>query len=113
MTNLINNALVHAFDGMHDGEVSITAEMQGPTHVKITVQDNGVGIPPAHLERVFDPFFTTKLGRGGSGLGLNIVYNLVRDALGGSIMVSSAPGAGACFTLVLPLQAPVVDPVAP
>jgi PAS domain S-box-containing protein len=112
LTNLINNALVHAFDGRQNGVVSIAAEMQGATHVKITVQDNGVGIPPAHLERVFDPFFTTKLGRGGSGLGLNIVYNLVREALGGSIMVSSTPGEGACFTLVLPLQAPVVDPAA-
>ncbi|MDT8993067.1 ATP-binding protein [Curvibacter sp. APW13] len=110
LTNLINNAMVHAFEGIAHGVVSISAEEQGDSHVKLTVQDNGVGIPAAHLERVFDPFFTTKLGRGGSGLGLNIVYNLVRDALGGTIMVASAPGQGACFTLVLPLQAPVVDP---
>jgi PAS domain S-box-containing protein len=112
LTNLINNALVHAFEGVSHGRVTITAEKQGPTHVKITVEDNGVGIPQANLERVFDPFFTTKLGRGGSGLGLNIVYNLVHDALGGTIMVASSPGQGACFTLVLPMQAPVADPAA-
>lgn len=113
LTNLINNAMVHAFEGVSQGLVTISAELQGATHVRIMVQDNGVGIPPSHLERVFDPFFTTKLGRGGSGLGLNIVYNLVRDALGGTIVVASNLGQGACFTLLLPLQAPVVDPVAP
>ena len=113
LTNLINNAMVHAFEGVAHGVITIAAQLQGEHHVKITVQDNGVGIPAANLERVFDPFFTTKLGRGGSGLGLNIVYNLVREALGGTVTVASEPGQGACFTLVLPLRAPVVDPVAP
>ncbi len=113
LTNLINNAMVHAFEGIAHGAITISAQLQGAQHVKIMVQDNGVGIPAAHLERVFDPFFTTKLGRGGSGLGLNIVYNLVREALGGTVTVASEPGRGACFTLVLPLQAPVVDPVSP
>jgi PAS domain S-box-containing protein len=110
LTNLINNAMVHAFDGIAHGVITISAQMQGDNHVKIMVQDNGVGIPVANLERVFDPFFTTKLGRGGSGLGLNIVYNLVREALGGSVTVASEPGQGACFTLILPLRAPVVEP---
>jgi signal transduction histidine kinase len=70
------------------------------------VQDNGCGIPVANLPRVFDPFFTTKLGKGGSGLGLNIVYNLVHEALGGSIFVANAVGSGACFTVLIPLTAP-------
>lgn len=113
LTNLINNAMVHAFDGMAHGVITITAQMQGDSHIKIMVQDNGVGIPAANLARVFDPFFTTKLGRGGSGLGLNIVYNLVREALGGSITVASEPGHGACFTLILPLRAPMADHTAP
>jgi signal transduction histidine kinase len=113
LTNLINNAMVHAFEGIAHGVITISAQLQGDSHIKITVQDNGVGIPVANLERVFDPFFTTKLGRGGSGLGLNIVYNLVREALGGTVTVSSEPGQGACFTLVLPLRAPVVDPATP
>ena len=75
-----------------------------PGWVDITVKDDGQGIPAAHLEKVFDPFFTTKLGKGGSGLGLNIVYNLVTTSLGGRIQVSSVPGQGACFTLSLPLR---------
>lgn len=109
LTNLINNALLHAFEGRQHGRVVIAAEQQGPSHVLLTVQDDGQGIPEAHLNRVFDPFFTTKLGKGGSGLGLNIVYNLVHDALGGSIQVANTPGQGACFTLLLPVEAPVTD----
>ena len=54
------------------------------------------------LPRIFDPFFTTSLQRG-SGLGLNIVYNLVTHRLGGSIECSSESGAGVLFTITLPL----------
>ncbi len=50
--------------------------------------------------------FTTKLGQGGSGLGLHIVYNLVQELLGGRIQVDNTPDSGACFTLLLPLEAP-------
>ncbi len=104
ITNLINNALVHAFEGRQNGKITITAMLTLPGWVDITVKDDGQGIPAAHLEKVFDPFFTTKLGKGGSGLGLNIVYNLVTTSLGGRIQVSSVPGQGACFTLSLPLR---------
>ena len=69
------------------------------------MRDDGLGIALTHLDKVFDPFFTTKLGKGGSGLGLNIVYNLVTTTLGGRIQVVSAPGQGACFTICLPLRA--------
>jgi signal transduction histidine kinase len=68
--------------------------------------DDGVGIPEADLKRVFDPFFTTRLGRGGSGLGLHIVYNLVTRVLGGRVEVSSRPGAGTRFEFALPVKAP-------
>ncbi|WP_168224826.1 ATP-binding protein [Rhodoferax aquaticus] len=110
ITNLINNAMLHAFEGRESGVITISAHADGNDHLIFTVQDNGVGIPQAHLARVFDPFFTTKLGRGGSGLGLNIVYNLVHDVLGGSIHVDSPPGEGACFTMRLPLLVAVVQP---
>jgi signal transduction histidine kinase len=59
-----------------------------------------------HLKHIFDPFFTTRLGQGGSGLGLNIVYNLVTRILGGSIDVVSTPGKGTTFTLFIPMVAP-------
>ncbi|MBC7619943.1 MAG: HAMP domain-containing histidine kinase, partial [Candidatus Saccharibacteria bacterium] len=104
VTNLINNALLHAFEGRQHGKIVITATVNQPGWVDISVSDDGCGIAQAHLDKVFDPFFTTKLGRGGSGLGLNIVYNLVTTSLGGRIQVMSPPGAGACFTLTLPLR---------
>ena len=105
ITNLINNALVHAFDGRQTGKIVITATLTQPGWVDIAVRDDGLGIALTHLDKVFDPFFTTKLGKGGSGLGLNIVYNLVTTTLGGRIQVVSTPGNGACFTLALPLRA--------
>nr|WP_316644016.1 ATP-binding protein [uncultured Roseateles sp.] len=100
--NLINNAFIHAFDTKFKGTVSISARMTTPNRVELEVRDNGRGIPADHLDRIFDPFFTTKLGQGGSGLGLNIVYNLVTEVLGGSITVKSQPGEGCCFYLSLP-----------
>jgi len=106
VTNLVQNALIHAFEGQDNGLITIAARRKGDDWVEITVQDNGRGIPPEHLGRIFDPFFTTKFGKGGSGLGLNIVYNLASTALGGRIRVDSPPGQGACFTLDLPLNLP-------
>ncbi|QDL56130.1 GAF domain-containing sensor histidine kinase [Rhodoferax aquaticus] len=106
LTNLIMNTFRHAFEGRTQGAVHIHAKPYGHNKVELTVRDNGHGIPAAHLDRVFDPFFTTKLGQGGSGLGLNIVFNLVQDVLGGTIQVESLEGQGTCFTLVLPLVAP-------
>ena len=108
LTNLVHNALVHAFEGVEQGDVLVQARLSddGAT-VFLQVSDNGVGIPQAHLPRVFDPFFTTKLGQGGSGLGLNIVYNLVTRSLGGTVHVHSVPGQGATFSLVLPRNAPL------
>jgi PAS domain S-box-containing protein len=108
LTNLINNALLHAFEGVSQGCVQVAASLTSDGAVRLQVSDNGVGIPAAHLPRVFDPFFTTKLGQGGSGLGLNIVYNLVTRSLGGTVHVASNPGEGATFSLVLPRHAPVL-----
>ena len=65
--------------------------------------DNGAGIGKDNLERIFDPFFTTNRHQGGTGLGLHIVYNLVTQKLCGSITVSSTPGEGTRFILLLPL----------
>ena len=80
----------------------------GPS-LHLQVSDDGLGIPAEHLSRVFAPFFTTRLGQGGSGLGLNIVYNLVTKTLGGTVHVASTAGAGSIFSIVLTLQAPTLD----
>ena len=108
ISNLVENAVVHAFEGCVQCRVEITAVVDGASSdsVILRVADNGNGIPADHLDRIFDPFFTTRLGKGGSGLGLSIAYGLVTGMLGGRISVESAPGNGARFTLELPLKAP-------
>jgi signal transduction histidine kinase len=106
LTNLINNAVLHAFEEQQKGNIYIEASVPDTETVQLVVRDDGVGIPAGNLARVFDPFFTTRLGQGGSGLGLNIVYNLVTKTLGGTICVESTLGQGARFTLLLPKVAP-------
>ncbi len=106
ITNLVSNALVHAFEDRTQGTMHIRTRAAGEDQVELVFCDDGVGIQLPHQARVFDPFFTTKLGQGGSGLGLNIVYNLVTAVLGGSIRLESAPGQGSSMIMVLPLTAP-------
>lgn len=105
VTNLLNNALIHAFDGKANGTVVMRAEKHHDM-VELIVEDDGVGIPDEHQNRIFDPFFTTKLGAGGSGLGMHIVHNIVTGILGGKIRVWSQVGKGTRFVLTLPLSAP-------
>ncbi len=105
ISNLVNNTLLHAFTEDQSGTITISA-IQEDQRVLLSFSDNGAGIPAKHLSRIFEPFFTTKLGQGGSGLGLNIVYNIVTGILGGEITVESEPGEGACFHLILPVTVP-------
>ncbi|MEO5349557.1 MAG: PAS domain S-box protein [Magnetococcus sp. YQC-3] len=85
MTNLLLNALLHAFDehSPNGGVIRIQVERGQREEVLVTLSDNGQGIPPENLGKVFDPFFTTRRGSGGSGLGLHISYNLAQQTLGG------------------------------
>lgn len=109
--NLVLNSIRHGFEGREHGCISIGAYREPSTANKtdkivITFSDDGVGIAPQNLGRVFDPFFTTKLGRGGSGIGLNITYRMVTTLLGGNIRVESKLGAGTTFILTIPCHAP-------
>lgn len=104
--NLVHNALLHAFDGREEGEVCIVGRAEDGDQVTLRFADDGAGIPEEVLGKIFDPFFTTRMGRGGSGLGLNIVHGIVTEILGGSIAVSSKLGAGTTFSLRLPVSAP-------
>ena len=87
-TNLIDNA-VDAMDG-HGHLVVRTSSTDD--HVVVEIEDDGPGIAPDHVDHVFDPFFTTKLPGQGTGLGLNIAFNIVRSS-GGQIDVRSRPGS--------------------
>jgi len=106
LTNLLTNALIHGFEGRSTGLIEITGEPGDDGQVCLTVADDGTGIPPELLDRVFDPFVTSKLGRGGTGLGLHIVWNTVTVVLGGSISVDSTAGNGTRFRIILPVVAP-------
>jgi signal transduction histidine kinase len=109
LSNLINNALLHAFEGRESGNLSISARAVDDDHILMVFRDDGIGMPPRILHQVFDPFFTTKMGQGGSGLGMNIVYNMVTGMLGGTIEIESAPDKGTTVTIRLPRKAPKRD----
>jgi signal transduction histidine kinase len=102
LINLVNNAYLHAFEGRTDGVLTISAQAD-LQHVTLVVADNGIGMTPELLGKVFDPFFSTKIGKGGTGLGMAIVQNLVSKALGGRIAMTSAVGQGTQIEMVLPL----------
>jgi len=102
--NLLNNAMLHGFDGRESGTVSISAIQANADQVEISVADDGKGISPENLKRIYDPFFTTKLGAGSSGLGLHITYNIVTRILAGRIRVVSALNMGTTFIISLPMM---------
>jgi signal transduction histidine kinase len=106
ITNLVENAVVHAYADQPGGEIHISARARDEHTVVIRVTDHGHGIEAAALGRVFDPFFTTRMGRGGTGLGLSIVYGLVTKSLGGKISVESVMGAQTTFVVELARVAP-------
>ena len=105
VVNLINNCLGHAFPDDRQGYIQLRVRRSGPW-VVLEVADNGVGMPPEVRDKVFEPFFTTRRGGkyAGSGLGLHLVYNVVRRQLDGEISVASTPGEGSTFTVRLPLM---------
>jgi PAS domain S-box-containing protein len=79
-------------------------------YATVVIADQGVGIPAEHLSKIFDPFFSTKTG--GTGLGLAVVYSVVKNH-GGCIEVSSVPGEGTTFTVFLPAATTAAPPVEP
>lgn len=105
LTNLLLNCAEHAFEPEQGGRIEVRASLRGEM-VEMEVADNGRGIPADIIDRIFDPFFTTRRGQGGTGLGLNIVYNLVIKQFNGSISARSTVGQGTCFLLRLPRVTP-------
>lgn len=101
ITNLVTNAVTHAFKPSEAGKISVEAR-QSPNAVTIAVTDNGCGISEIHQNKIFDPFFTTKRGQGNTGLGLHIVHNLVHGALKGTIDYQTSEDGGSIFTIVIP-----------
>ena len=99
--NLVTNAC-HAMP-KQGGRLIVRTEIdEAEAHVKVTVEDNGHGVPPENLLRVFVPFFTTKSETHGTGLGLAIVKNII-EAHDGNISVNSDPSFGTRFLIILPV----------
>lgn len=101
LLNMINNAQEAIEAGGQPGRIQISTETRTP-NIRITIQDNGPGIPREHMRRLFDPFFTTKEVGKGTGLGLSLCYGYVKDH-GGSITPLSQVGKGATFIIELPI----------
>jgi signal transduction histidine kinase len=76
----------------------------GPGELKISVKDNGTGIPQKVLDKIFQPFFTTKPTGQGTGLELSLSYDIVTKGHGGELKVESIEGEGSEFVVQLPLQ---------
>lgn len=99
--NLITNACNAArSDG---GQIRLSSRMSGRDRVEVRVQDDGVGIPSAEIDRVFEPFFSTRRKGKGTGLGLSIVKNLVEQHRG-SIAIESELGRGTTVLVTLPCE---------
>ena len=99
LVNLLNNASQAMAQQQGKRQITVTtAYDDAKIYVKIT--DTGPGIAAEHLGHIFDPFYTTK--EKGTGLGLSLSYGLIKEH-GGEITVTSTPGEGAMFTIVLPI----------
>jgi len=98
--NLINNAFAAMSDG---GNLDIKVKKEETDKVLVTVADDGYGISEQDLKRIFEPFFSTKTKKGGTGLGLSLTQNFVRE-IGGKMDVESEVDKGTIFMITLPLK---------
>jgi len=102
MINLINNSMLHGFEGIDIGEVLIAHHITQDT-LHLEYSDNGNGIEKPVLDRIFEEYFTTKAGAGGNGLGMAIVKKLVEEELGGNISMKSTVNRGVKIDISIPL----------
>lgn len=102
---ILMNLMVNANNAMPDGgRITVKIEEQATRgHALIQVCDTGIGMTDEVMQRIFEPFYSTNQHEDSSGLGLSVVYGIIDEA-GGDIHVESAPGAGATFSIALPLD---------
>ncbi len=125
LSKTLMNLVTNAYEAVkHSGRVTITtghkvvapgetstAEVSPGSYLTLSVEDNGIGIPPEDIQRIYEPFFTSKkMGRSGSGLGMTVVWGTVEDHKG-SISVQSQPKGGTRFKILFPALDEAVIPV--
>ncbi|MBL4942163.1 MAG: HAMP domain-containing histidine kinase [Colwellia sp.] len=93
ISNLINNSVLHGFELQEEGNIDISVSLTEQT-ITLYYLDDGIGMSDVMLKKIYDPFVTSKRNQGGSGLGMNIVYNLVTQVLEGEIDCHSNLGEG-------------------
>lgn len=101
-TNLLVNA-AQSIEGHGTIDIKVTVPVRPKNRVKIVITDTGSGMTEEVVSRIFDPFFTTKGVGEGTGLGLSVSYGII-ESHHGHINVTSTPGKGSCFTVLLPIQ---------
>ena len=101
LLNLVNNSVRHGFNNEGNGKISILIEKTSQGNTQLIYQDNGVGMDKKTLQQVFKPFFTTKPERDYLGLGMSIVYDLVKNKLHADIKLQSQTGKGTTVTITL------------
>ncbi|MEM6754082.1 MAG: ATP-binding protein, partial [Cyanobacteria bacterium P01_C01_bin.38] len=111
LNQVFMNILVNALDALEKGigndnppTICIKTELLGCKEIKISISDNGKGIPEKIKTRLFDPFFTTKPVGKGTGMGLSISYQIVVEKHCGSLDCISAPGEGTEFVITIPMR---------
>ncbi|MGB0898725.1 MAG: sensor histidine kinase, partial [Psychrobium sp.] len=102
ISNLVLNASIHAFPNK-EGAIDINVT-QANNQLSLMIIDDGNGIKPENLSKIFEPFYTTNRDNGGSGLGLNIVYNIVTNQLHGTINCASEINQGTVFSISFPVE---------
>jgi len=108
LTNLVNNSIRHGFHSTPESKetnyrITINLEQNNIDEIRLTYHDNGIGMSEEVLAQVFDPFFTTKRNQGGTGLGMNIVFNIIEQKLSGHIEINSSLGQGVTCVITLPM----------
>ncbi|TLX45274.1 hypothetical protein C1E24_19970 [Pseudoalteromonas phenolica] len=102
-TNLIQNTLIHAYDHDSTGQVLLKFYTEGEELI-FSFTDDGKGMTQESQKKIFDPFYTTNRANGGSGLGMNIIFNIITQKMSGNITVHSELGKGTQFTIKVPID---------
>ena len=109
ISNLVMNSLLHAWDDSDAGNILLTAKTAANGDIELCYSDDGQGISEEGQQKVWDPFYTTARAKGGSGLGMSTIFNLVQKPLDGSIKLNSKEGEGVKFVITFPPAASVTQ----